>query len=401
MALNKLRELNVLVVGAGPAGATAALNLAPTRSVALIDVCAEPRQRIGESLPAAVRRLLADMGLWDSFLAEKHSPCYFNRAVWGSDQAYETDLLRDPDGHGWHIDRARFERWLRRVAVERGAELIAPARICAIDRERDRWRILLRTAAEALELTPRFVIDAGGRAAPLSRRVGACRRIDDRLVCGYVYGTDGAPEMGAGFTYVEAVEQGWWYTAPLTSGRRVLAFHTDAGLPPAQFARSPITILELARTAPGLARLLSETRFSSSNDLTRDSTATASASDFSFAAAHSAMLKPTAGPGWCAAGDAAMSFDPLSSQGLLNALFTGLAAADAADRCLRGENEDALAEYRQTLRGIYKAYREHLYYWYGAETRWPDAPFWRRRQLTNAMNYTTVAATAPTGVKLT
>lgn len=25
----------------------------------------------------------------------------------------ESDFLRDPDGHGWHLDRARFDAWLR------------------------------------------------------------------------------------------------------------------------------------------------------------------------------------------------------------------------------------------------------------------------------------------------
>jgi flavin-dependent dehydrogenase len=41
--------------------------------------------------------------------------------------------------------------------------------------------------------------------------------------------------------------------------------------------------------------------------------------------------EPCAGEGFLAAGDAALALDPLASQGLLNALFTGLAAAEAAD----------------------------------------------------------------------
>ena len=38
--------------------------------------------RIGEALPPAARRLLADMGLLDAFLRERHTPCYGNRSVW-------------------------------------------------------------------------------------------------------------------------------------------------------------------------------------------------------------------------------------------------------------------------------------------------------------------------------
>ena len=97
-----------------------------------------------------------------------------------------------------------------------------------------------------------------------------------------------------------------------------------------------------------------------------------------FVAAHSARLAPCCGEGWLAAGDAAVSFDPLSSQGLFNALYTGLAAAEAADRHLSGA-ADALTDYERAIADIWSAYRAQLVHWYGAETRWADRPFWRRR----------------------
>ena len=73
-----------------------------------------------------------------------------------------------------------------------------------------------------------------------------------------------------------------------------------------------------------------------------------------------------------------MSFDPLSSQGLFHALYTGRRAADAARRALAGE-ADALAAYADELEPVWGAYRFHRAAFYGAERRWPDAPFWRRR----------------------
>ena len=53
--------------GRGPAGAVAALDLAPTRRVVLVERRAQPAPRIGESLPPAARRLMTDMGLMDDF----------------------------------------------------------------------------------------------------------------------------------------------------------------------------------------------------------------------------------------------------------------------------------------------------------------------------------------------
>jgi hypothetical protein len=96
-------------------------------------------------------------------------------------------------------------------------------------------------------------------------------------------------------------------------------------------------------------------------------------------AANSSSLEPPANEGWLAVGDAAISFDPISSQGLLNALFTGLAAAEAADRYLQGDVL-ALSEYVKVIGGIRAAYRQHLQLCYASETRWPQAPFWQRRQ---------------------
>jgi len=360
-----LLDVAALIVGAGPAGAVAALNLAPSRPVLLIERRPEAPPRIGESLPPAARRLLADMGLWDRFLAEGHAPCYGNRAVWGSETPAVTDFLRDPDGHGWHLDRARFDAWLRCVAEMRGAELLAPASVSTIARDGDAWAVLLDTPTGPRPVRARLVIDAGGRAAPVARLLGARAVADDRLVAGWVYGVDRAPRHA--MTYVEAVEDGFWYTAPLPGRRRVLAFHTDADLASARVAADRGALIAHARRTRGLSDELAAA------DFVPDAPAAA------FTAAHGARLDPCAGPGWLAAGDAAVRFDPIASQGLLNAMFTGLAAAEAADRMLDGETA-AIDEYTETVRGIFDAYRRHRALYYAEERRWPEAPFWRRRQ---------------------
>ncbi len=364
-----MNNVDVLIVGGGPAGAAAAVSFSSARRVAMIDLRTECAPRIGESLPPVARRLFADMGLLDSFLKQNHAPSFGNRSRWGSNNIVENDFLRDPEGHGWHLDRARFDAWLRDAAVERGAELIAPARLISIEWMRDRWNVETATAAGKRIISASVVIDASGRSSTVAHLLGARRRVEDRLFCSWIYGRENVSTPGAGFFYVEAEEDGWWYTAPLPGSRRVLAFHTDADLMKDGGVRSISDAKGLfirAMRLRGLGQLLGECNFIASDD-------------FGLTAAHSAVLEPFGGPAWLAVGDAAMSFDPLSGQGLLNALFTGLTGANAVEQYLKGE-ASAFAEYKKPLTGIWNLYRQRLDDCYYAENRWPHSPFWKRRR---------------------
>lgn len=359
-----MRDADVVIIGAGPAGAVTAINLAPFQRVLLVERRAEVAPRVGESLVPAARRLFADMGVLKSFLQEQHEPWYGNRSVWGRSESEERDFLRDPDGHGWHLDRPRFETWLRALAQERGAALLSPATLDSLQRSNEKWLVRLKTDTNPVEVTARFVIDAGGQSAPLVRKLGMRARVHHNLVCCYLYGRDHA--TGArGLTYVEAVRNGWFYTAPIPQGRRILAFHSDADLQ----TRKRSGVIEWLEEAKGLASLLADVRF-------------VPESETYITSARSAVLEPAAGDGWLAVGDAAISFDPLSSQGLFNALFTGLAAAEAVDSHLSGK-ELSLTQYQQATRAIFDAYSRKLAATYAAERRWPDAPFWQRRSSLN------------------
>lgn len=357
-------ETDVVIVGAGPAGAACAINLAPLRRVILVDAPPPPGPRIGESVPPAIRLLLSDMALWQGFLAQQHRPRRFDRAIWGGPHPVERDSLLDPDGHGWHLDRQRFDTWLREMAVARNAALVTPAAIGAIAPDACGWSLTLLRAGRAIPLRARLIVDAAGRRAQIARQLGASRVVRDRLICHWRHGQDrGDPVPGE--TFIEAEPEGWWYTAAQPGSRRVLGFHTDADLGVSRAVRQGEGLLARALQRPGLARLLGQAGFVAEDRV-------------GATAAHTTDLSPAAGDGWLAVGDAALSFDPLSSQGILNALYTGLAGAEAADRYLGGD-PGALQEYAAGLLPIRDAYRWHLAAWYGQERRWPDSVFWQRR----------------------
>ena len=77
-------------------------------------------------------------------------------------------------------------------------------------------------------------------------------------------------------------------------------------------------------------------------------------------------------------GDAALSFDPLSSQGLLNALYTGMRAGQTVDAALDG-NGDQVVAYAAQLDQVRQAHLQHHRTFYQMEARWLNCSFWARR----------------------
>jgi len=88
-----------------------------------------------------------------------------------------------------------------------------------------------------------------------------------------------------------------------------------------------------------------------------------------------AHLDRVAGPGWLATGDAAASFDPLSSQGIVTALVLGRGAGEAAT--MQGE---PYAYAGAVERVVAEHLAERLAY-YALEDRFSTTPFWARRRL--------------------
>ncbi|MFB8237182.1 tryptophan 7-halogenase, partial [Kitasatospora purpeofusca] len=326
---------------------------------------------VGEALPAAARVLLRDLGA-DGVLANGHLPCLANRSAWGSPALGSTDSILDPHGHGWHLDRQLFDHQLRTCADDQGAALATGTVARPLGRTADGgWAVAL-DGRERVHC--RWIMDATGRRAAVATSCGARRLVRDRLIA--VHLTLGpSPQCADTTTTVEAVPEGWWYTAPLPAGRRLLAWYTDVDLP-------------AARTA--LPTGLAATRYV--GPLTGGHPWPPAAVPRR-APAHTARLDTVHGEGWIAAGDAAAAFDPLSSQGILTALFTGMSAGQAVHGHLDGD-PDALPGYARTLDQVHATYLRNLRTHYAAEQRWPDRPFWQRRQLTTTST-TTTAATSP------
>ena len=348
----------MVVAGAGPAGSAAAIALARAgRRVLLADpLDARPGTlKIGETLPAVAVAVLRDLGLPDPGSAGVAIPSAGTSAAWGGDGLLESDAVGDPHGHGWHLDRTRFDAWLRDGAREAGAEL------CEGRVVKDSSGVQVRVGSSEATVACDWIVDATGRRAAIARSQGAQRHRSDRLVALYAAVATGAGDRDTR-TRLEATPSGWWYSARVGERRRVAAFLTDSDLVRPDW-----------RSRSGFrAALCGTSHLLPTEELTLESAPATTA-------AHGSRLEPATGDGWLAVGDAALAFDPLSSQGILNALVTGLEGATAADAHLGGDT-GAAASYERRLARVWSAYEVNRERAYALERRWPEAGFWARRR---------------------
>jgi flavin-dependent dehydrogenase len=273
----------VLVVGAGPAGSTAArLMAAAGRAVMIVSPAGKGEER-HEILSPHGCRIFADAGL-EELLADAAiaRPCLGIRREWDGAAREREDFFLQPGGPGKIVARRALDAAMVGLALKAGATLVEGrlSRAQALDAGVE---VEVRTRSGRIALRADHAIDASGRPASLARRLGA-RRIIDSKQAAWRSGT-GPRSWPDGSAWIDIIggPQCWSYE---------IDGHDGAS--------------ERVRICRG-----------------RPEGAAGSGLD-----ASSARLAPASGPSWAAVGDAAVSFDPLAGQGLAQAVASARAAVE-------------------------------------------------------------------------
>jgi 2-polyprenyl-6-methoxyphenol hydroxylase-like FAD-dependent oxidoreductase len=323
--------------------------------------------RVGESLPPAAAARLQRLGVWDAFLETRPAPVHGVQSAWGTEELDSSSFFGDPLLNGWHLDRPLFDAMLTSAAECAGARVFRHA--CARDVEpRGRyWTVTASSPEGELRIHSRLLVDATGRSARLCQLMGIGRVRSDRLIgIAAIFPETSTHEALP--SRIESHPLGWWYSAGLPGGRAIAIFFTDSDLS----ARYGLTRPE------AFSHLLKDSRHTSER-----LAAYVPTRPLQVFPAASHCLDRAAGDSWLAVGDAVIGRDPLSSSGIDFALASAERASSVLCALADGGHESIHA-YNTEVRADFAAYRRQHRAYYAMERRWPNSPFWRRRQFTSA-----------------
>jgi flavin-dependent dehydrogenase len=353
--------MDVAVVGGGPAGAVIAMLLARAgHTVVVVDRSTRNRPSMGETLPPVANALLNRLGLANRFSKERHLPVEGLVSIWGGSAPYVNDFFVSAQGLGWNLNRTQFDAMLLDEAEKAGAQICRNASLVSCERlGNGKWSLRIQNKESPPWLLARFLVDASGRTGANAISFLSQRVFTDRLIgVAKFY----ACETKSRYTLIEATDEGWFYSLDTTDGYLVIYF-SDADIHSlgrktredywkGEIRKAKHTEERVGDAAPlGVARIIT--------------------------AATSKRIYVT-GPGWISIGDAAMSFDPLSSLGIYKAVDSGIRACQSVLGALRQSATcKGYADWSNHTFNTYMIQRAEIY---KKQSRWKGSEFWKRRR---------------------
>jgi flavin-dependent dehydrogenase len=319
---------DVIVIGGGPAGATAATLVADRgHAVTLFERERFPRYHVGESLIPETFWVLERLGILptmrEGVFVEKHSVQFVSEEGKLSAPFYFADYKDHESSRTWQVTRREFDHLLLDNARAKGVDVHEGVRVLEVLFE-DGRAVGVRTADEAgVERTirARVVVDAAGQSTVIQDRLGL-RQWDPDLkkAAVWTYWKGARRESGrdAGATLVLQLKdkKGWFWYIPLADDVTSVGVVADHEyLFQGRASKDPAAVYaEEVSRCPGLVpRLAGAER----------------TEPFRVAKEYSYRSRQVAGDGWVLVGDALGFLDPLYSSGILLALKSGALAADA------------------------------------------------------------------------
>ncbi|EKE83423.1 NAD(P)/FAD-dependent oxidoreductase [Idiomarina xiamenensis] len=372
----KQRQYDVIIIGAGPAGACAAAQLARAgKQVLVVERQQFPRFSIGESLLPHAMQFLAQAGMLDAInaAAERCAFQFKDGAAFHNGEQYTTfdfsEKTSAGPSHTYQVKREQFDLILAEQAQQAGAELHYQHSVEAIEPLSQGHRLGIRDSAQQLiQVDARFVLDASGfgRVLPKLLDLEAPSEFPVRKA---IFCHVRCEQMAAPFNRNKIViavhpqqRDMWFWLIPFADGTASLGVVGE-----------PRFSDDYADAADALWQLVSEQPYLR-DFVAREQVIRAEQS----LTGYSANVKQLAGDGYALLGNAGEFLDPVFSSGVTIALRSACQAVPLVLRELAGESVDWQQQYSVPLRRGIETFRHFVEGWY--DGRFQDVVFYEPQQ---------------------
>ncbi|MGZ4963696.1 MAG: NAD(P)/FAD-dependent oxidoreductase [Limisphaerales bacterium] len=376
-------NFDAIVIGAGPAGTSAAAILAEKgRRVLVLEREKFPRYHIGESMLPFSFQPLQRLGLVEKMKQSAHTKKYSVQFVSKSGKASQpfyffTRYDRDTVAQTWQVYRAEFDLMLMNNARERGATIKEEMTVLELVKEGSRV-IGVRAkdkSGAVYDYRAPITLDCSGKEAFAASRNNWRMRdpyLNKVAVWTYYKGAKRDEGIEEGATTVAYVpEKGWFWYIPLHSDVVSVGVVAEGKYLTRDGVRDTKEIFhrEVEQNA-WIKEHLSIGKSTGQYYLTNEYT-------------HHARHCGT--EGLLLVGDAFCFLDPVFSSGMMLALKSGIMAADAVDEGLRANDlsprrfEDyskALREGVENMRKLIYAFYNPKFSFRAVTDKYPDAAGW-------------------------
>ncbi len=147
-------------------------------------------------------------------------------SAWGTEKLEFSSYMDSPNGNGWNVNRVKFDHLLFKEACKKGAIGVTGSRVQHTNLNSDQvWNVEWMDSSGKNKAKGRFLLNACGRKNKFHKIMDDEQVIYDNLVSVALFlkGYKINPEAA----FIESVELGWWYFAPLPSGNSIVMLMTD------------------------------------------------------------------------------------------------------------------------------------------------------------------------------